>query len=104
MDFACLRSYLGDPVRSGAREVMLDALVFLIPGAVMLIKFLLEMRVNRRTRRTFAEAVIAFGQANPPKWIGVLAKQLWNLYRLSLNQEIHEAFLNKFFFCNLSFF
>jgi hypothetical protein len=86
MDFSCLRSYLGDPVRVNAKDVMMDALVFLIPGAVFLLKFLLEMRVNRRTRRTFGDVVTAFGLANPPKWIGVLTKQLWNLYRLGLKQ------------------
>jgi hypothetical protein len=59
MDFAPLRAYLSEPVRTAALEVLRDELLLLIPGAVMLLKFLLEMRVNRRTRRTFQEVVNA---------------------------------------------
>ena len=91
MEFSLLRAHLGEPVRKAARDVLLDALVFLIPGAVYLIEFLLRMRVNRRTRRTFADAVAAFAMATPPKWLGVLSKQLWNLYRLGLIQEFPFA-------------
>ena len=99
MDFSLLRAYLGEPVRKAARDVMLDALVFLIPGAVYLIDFLLRMRVNRRTRRTFEDAVAALAMANPPKWLGVLSKQLWNLYLLGLIQDFPFAMQFCFVFC-----
>ena len=88
MDFSSIRSYLGEPVRSGAAAVMMDALVYLSPGAVFLIKLLLSFRLNRRTRRSFDDVVNAFAEATPPRWIGVLSKQLWNLYRLGLGLEL----------------
>jgi hypothetical protein len=84
MDFACLRQYLSDPPRASAKEVMQDAVLYRNPGVVILLKFLLEMRVNRRTRRTFSEVNTAFSTPSHPKWLGVLMSQLWNMYRLSL--------------------
>ena len=84
MDFSCLRQYLTDPPRAAAKDVMMDAVVYLNPGAIILLKFLLEMRVNRRTRRTFAEVTSAFCAARQPKWVITLSSQLWNMYRLSL--------------------
>ena len=45
MDFAPLRNYLGGPVRPTSRDVMMDAVVFRVPGPVMLLRLLLEMRV-----------------------------------------------------------
>jgi cytochrome c-type biogenesis protein CcmH/NrfF len=93
MDFSVLRAYLGEPVRTAARLVMLDALVYLIPGAVLLLEFLLQMRMNRRTRRSFADAAAAFAMATPPRWIAVLTKQMWNMYRLCLRQEYHSFFI-----------
>ena len=85
MDFSPMRLYLAADPRTSAVDVMKDAVVFQNPGAVILLKFLLEARVNRRTRRSVAEVRTAFALQNPPKWVGVLEKQLFNLYRLSLN-------------------
>jgi hypothetical protein len=100
MDFACLRQYLAVAPRSSAKEVMDDAVLFLNPGAVILLKILLEMRVNRRTRRTFGEVSSAYSSARPPKWVCTLSSQLWNFYRLSLTQTFSKTqlFLYQFLF------
>ena len=56
MDFSSLRNYLGGPIRPSARDVMLDAVVFRVPGAVILFRMILEMRVNRRNTNQFTYA------------------------------------------------
>ena len=102
MDFATLRHYLSCPVRPSARDVMQDAVVFLFPGAILLLRFLLELRVNRRTRRTFADVTHAFSLASPPKWLGLMISQLWNLYRLALTQ-CYITLLQSYKFKNTNF-
>jgi hypothetical protein len=50
MDFSNLRNYLGGPIRMTPRDVMMDAVVFRVPGAVLLLRLILEMRVNRKSK------------------------------------------------------
>ena len=87
MDFATLRNYLNGPARPTPRDVMMDAVVFMVPGALVLLRFLLEMRVNRRTLRSLAEVTAAFTGTSAPRWMNVLTNQLWNMYRLAHIQK-----------------
>ena len=86
MDFGPVRQYLSQPPRASALEVMRDAVLLLVPGAVFLLNYILQCRVNRRTRRRAAEVCAAFNMRDRPRWFGPLCQQLWNLYRLSINQ------------------
>ena len=84
MDFSAMREYLREPVRATADEVMQDAVVYQNPGAIMLLKVLLEMRCNRRTRLSVATVTHLFSQNPGRKLMATLVRQLWNFYRMSL--------------------
>ena len=56
MDLVLVRAYLKLAPRQDADAVLRDAIVVQEPGAVQLLRFVLQMRVNRRTRRTVARA------------------------------------------------
>jgi hypothetical protein len=87
MDCASVRQYLLQPVRALGAEVMRDAVVHQVPGAVFLLDFLLNVRVNRRTRRSVDEVASAFLSAAPPRWLTRYVDLLWNLYRLLIKHR-----------------
>lgn len=103
MDCASVRQYLSQPVRALGAEVMRDAVVHQVPGAVFLLDFLLNVRVNRRTRRSVDEVASAFLSAAPPRWLTRYVDLLWNFYRLLIkHRNIKRLFflpsLNALFF------
>ena len=90
---------MAQPVRGDADAVMRDAAVLQVPGAVALLQLVLELRVNRRTRRQMGHVVAALALATQPRWLGVLRKHLWNMYRLCLDQSLHkDIYKHKFNF------
>ena len=88
-DFSALRQYLGQRPRDNRDALVMDATVYREPGAVMLLSFLLQLRVNRRSRRSMDSVYAASALQVKPRWFTVLAQQLWNLYRLALNQTFY---------------
>ena len=86
LDFGAIRQYLAQNARKDMEAVLQDAAIFKDPGAVALLDFLLRLRVNRRSRRTLEEVEHACTVAQRPRWLTVLQKNLWNLYRLALSQ------------------
>jgi hypothetical protein len=52
--------------------------------AVAMLTIVLQIRVNRRSRRTLAAVAAAHTLVVKPRWLSVLSKQLWNFYRLCL--------------------
>ena len=90
MDFGPLRNYLAQPPRASGTEVVRDAVLLQVPGAVELLNLVLQVRVNRRTRRTLAHVVAIYNAAVQPRWYGQLCQHLWNLYRLFICQGSPE--------------
>ena len=88
-DFSALRQYLGQRPRDNRDALIMDATLYREPGAVMLLSFLLQLRVNRRSRRSMDSVYAASALQVKPRWFTVLAQQLWNLYRLALNQTFY---------------
>ena len=82
MDIQTVRAYLLLPPRTSAAEVMRDAVLLLDPGATYLLTTVLEVRVNRRSRRTLAEVQSEFLKERPARWFGVVQNHVWSLYRL----------------------
>jgi hypothetical protein len=86
---------------------MRDAVVHQVPGAVILLDFLLNVRVNRRTRRSVDEVASAFLSGVPPRWLNRYVDLLWNFYRLLIkHRKIKDVFiqLSSNFFHFFSFF
>ena len=69
-----------------AAEVFRDAVIVQEPGAVALLSYLLQLFVNRNTRRSLSQVTTAAARQPPSRWVSVLTSQLFNLYRLSLFQ------------------
>ena len=86
MDFAPVRHYLSQPPRASGAEVVRDAVLLQVPGAVSLLNIILEVRVNRRTRRQATHVAAAFALVNKPRWYDRLCLHVWNLYRLFICQ------------------
>ena len=84
MDIATVRQYLAQPPRSLATEVLHDACLHGVPGARAIVELCINLRGNRRTRRTFREVCDAFAEDTPPRWYGVLRGHVWSMYRLFL--------------------
>ena len=84
MDFVNVRRYLSLTPRTSAAAVMRDAIEFDDGGAAALVEFLLNVRVNRKTRRSLADVKLAYNANPQPGWFRVLEKRCWSLYRLSL--------------------
>ena len=94
MDCASVRQYLSQPVRALGAEVMRDAVVHQVPGAVFLLDFLLNVRVNRRTCRSVDEVASAFLSGVPPRWHTRYVDLLWNFYRLLIkHRKIKDFFI-----------
>ncbi len=98
VDCASVRQYLSQPVRALGAEVMRDAVVHQVPGAVILLDFLLNVRVNvrvnRRTRRSVDEVASAFLSGAPPRWLTRYVDLLWNFYRLLIkHRKIKDFFI-----------
>ena len=91
MDFGLVRNYLAQPPRASGTEVVRDAVLLQVPGAVELLNLVLQVRVNRRTRRTLAHVVAVYNAAVQPRWYGQLCQHLWNLYRLFICQGSPET-------------
>lgn len=80
--------------RQTGREVLADAVGIVHPGAQALLVYLLEIRVNRRTRRTLGNirsAVARGSQSKVPRWLQLIEDALFNLYRLSLDLSIYQT-------------
>ena len=88
-----MRNYLALPPRSTAEEVMRDALVLQIPGALEMVTMVLSLRVNRRSRRTVLHATEAFTKTSPPRWFGILLQQVWNTYRLFIGHASSKTYI-----------
>lgn len=66
MDLETVREYLLLPPRTSASEVMLDAVVTWDTGALYILVTVIELRVNRWSRRTLVE-VLPEGEEEEPK-------------------------------------
>ena len=84
MDFVSLRQYLAAPARQTPAELALDAFATQDPGAVQLVRFVLELRVNPRSRRNFEEVQNGYRMSPQPRWFTLLMTTIWNFYRVSL--------------------
>ena len=84
MDSAALRNYLAQPPCGSAAELMRDAILLLVPGAIILLELVLGLRVNRRTRRSVGQVSVAYSAVPQPRWYGVLLGHVWSMYRLCL--------------------
>ena len=84
MDSCALRNYLAQPPCGSEGQFMQDAVLFKQPGAVALLQLVLDLRVNRRSRRSIRAVEAAFNAADKPRWYGVLVKHCWNMYRFAL--------------------
>ena len=84
MDMCSVRAYLALPPRASSALVMRDALQLDDPGAAAIVKLIMQVRVNRRSRRTMARAREEFLKSARGKWFNVLEEQVWNSYRLLL--------------------
>ena len=89
MDFDALRLYLGEPARKTKEEVANDAFRLRNPGAVELSKMVLEMRINKKTRRLFEGMAVGYSSTPRQWWVTLHMDVLWNFYRVSL---IHGTF------------
>ena len=86
MDFSALRRYLALPPRTRPADVRSDALVNNDLGAVHLLDYILQTRVNRRTRRGLGTVTSEYRKREKDReaWYPQLEQWVWNLYRLSL--------------------
>ena len=84
-----MRAYLALPPRQRSADVMRDALRDGDPGALQLIHFILETRVNRRSRRSLATVTAEYAKVRRAAWFGLLEGWVWSLYRLSLISASH---------------
>ena len=91
MDFVNVRRYLSLTPRTSAAAVMRDAVEFDDGGAAALVEFLLNVRVNRKTRRSLADVKHAYNANPQPGCFRVLEKRCWSLYRLSLILHIFDS-------------
>lgn len=82
MDIQTVRQYLLLPPRTSAAEVMHDAVQISDPGALYILSTVLEVRVNRRTRKTLAAVVAEFHKPQRSRWYGIVQEHVWSLYRL----------------------
>ena len=82
IDIQTVRAYLLLPPRLSAAEVMRDAVLVSDPGAVYILTTVLEVRVNRRSRRSLADVVTEFPKSRQARWYGVVENHVWSLYRL----------------------
>ena len=73
MDFCSVRHYLAQAPRKRPEDVVADAVVLQVPGAVAMLDLLLNSRVNRRTRRNMARVTQAYGVSPKPRWLAVMA-------------------------------
>jgi hypothetical protein len=86
MDIETVRQYLTLPPRTTAAEVMRDAVLVCDPGALFILNFALDIRVNQRTRRTVTQVRAEYNKAKRARWFGVLQKHVWSQYRLFLSK------------------
>ena len=98
MDLCALRRYLALPPRVRAADVMSDALLTGDVGAVQLVEYIIQTRVNRRTRRSLALATSEFRKREKDRdsWYPQLEQWVWNLYRLSLVRTSNEPSVSGF--------
>ena len=87
MDFALVRHYVHLAPRADAEAVMRDAVVVEEPSAVELLRFVLQVRVNKRTRRSLGSVAAAYATNAKPRWLGHVQEHLFNLYRLTLDRK-----------------
>jgi hypothetical protein len=89
MDFYSLRRYLALPPRKRPEDVMIDALHNDDDGALLLLQFIIQTRVNRRTRRCVEDAKAEFVKRvrERASWYVQLQGWVWSLYRLSLGRN-----------------
>ena len=97
MDFCALRLYLALPPRVRPADVMSDALLTGDVGAVQLVEYIIQTRVNRRTRRSLSLATTEFRKREKDRdsWYPQLEQWVWNLYRLSLVRTSNEPSVSR---------
>ena len=76
MDLKTVRSYLLLPPRTTAAEVMRDAVQVSDPGALTILTTVLDLRVNRRSRRTLASVAAEFPKAKQARWYGIVQEHV----------------------------
>jgi hypothetical protein len=85
MDVQLVRFYLRHSAAATPESLLRDAVVLADPGAVELLKFVLSLRVNRRSRRTLRAVTAAYRKPKQERWLKTLREQLFNMYRLCLD-------------------
>ena len=85
MDVQLVRFYLRHSAAATPESLLRDAVVLADPGAVELLKFVLSLRVNRRSRRTLRAVTAAYRKAKQDRWLKTLQEQLFNMYRPGLD-------------------
>lgn len=87
MDLEPVRQYLQLPPRTSAAEVMLDAVVSGLPGALYILTTVMELRVNRRSRRSLVEVLQEYQKVKKARWYGIMVEHVWSMYRLFLAES-----------------
>ena len=88
--FGLLRDFLRGAKYGTPLELMDAALRDEEPGAVVLVEFCAQMRVNRRTRRGMATLTKAHGQSPWPRSYGVFARQVYTMMQLCRKMALPE--------------
>ena len=55
-------------------------------GAQALLQMVLQVRLNKRSRRSMASVISVASHRRKPRWFTVLSQHLFGLYRVFLNQ------------------
>ena len=97
MNMDDVHAYLRLPPRMSALEVMRDAVQNMDAGAMAILNAGLELRLNRRSRRSFDAVLVEYAKSAPARWFNVLRDHLFSLYRLYLGKSfISSTFKIKF--------
>jgi hypothetical protein len=91
LDMVVLRHYFRTRQPRHGLDVLRDAAVLHEPGAKQLVLFALQLRANRRSRRTFAHVVAQARLRNHPTWYSRLAKTVMGLFQCCRKQCVPMA-------------
>ena len=76
------------PARTSGSAIINDAIVDDNPGALALLQFILQIRVNRNSRRSVSDVRTALqsNSSRKSRWLSSLQESVFSFYRLSLIQ------------------
>ena len=92
VNLSLLRHYLRTAQPVDGLDVLRDAALARDPGALELVSLNLELRANRRSRRSLQEVAFEVrGSARKPKWVERLAANTLALFRCMRKQCVPMA-------------